>query len=266
MLSLTKAVLKREFHPSREQEQAEPAPLQPKPEPVDGKPMDPGRPHQAFVESRLRRFMQDENIHSLVKPGQEEIRAAAMPILCRALRNRPGNRRHQAVIGMAQHALERGWVKPPYSNPNESPSWLDALIQLADDANWLAREIPLPPHSKPHHPPVYYTVDPVTNKPCPRLDSLILANYVYEPAGSRIASGVICPWIHTGFFPTGFFNWRAGACYTLDFGPKNDPRITIHWLVTRRGYKIGYSYHLDALYFSPHPPYSYRPGQVRRGS
>ena len=46
------------------------------------------------------------------------------------------------------------------------------LIQLADDANWLAREIPLPDHPPPKHPPIYYKIDPETNRPVPRAGQL----------------------------------------------------------------------------------------------
>ena len=103
-----------------------------------------------------------------------------MPVLCLALRNRRGSRRHEAVAGMVQHALERhwmvrsinegsrqisrqlkqgpGWIKLPFSEAYESPSYIDALIQLADDAMWLAKEITLPDHPPPYHPPIYYTI------------------------------------------------------------------------------------------------------------
>ena len=37
---------------------------------------------------------------------------------------------------MVQHALERGWIKPPISEAYESPSYIEALIELARDARW----------------------------------------------------------------------------------------------------------------------------------
>ena len=72
----------RESHPPQEWEEVEPAAQRLMPEPVEDVPMASGRPHQDFVENRLRQYLQDSNIRSLVKPTQEEIRSAAMPILC----------------------------------------------------------------------------------------------------------------------------------------------------------------------------------------
>ena len=105
----------REPLPPEAQEEIEQRAKQPKLEPAEAKAMEPGRPYQAFVESKLRQYLQDNNIRSLVKPTQQEIRAAAMPILCRALRYRAGHRIHYAIAGMVQHVLETGWIKPPFS-------------------------------------------------------------------------------------------------------------------------------------------------------
>ena len=133
---------------------------------------------------------------SLTKPTQDEIRAAAVPILCQALRRREGRNEypepvmaHHAVGGMVQYALETGRIKPPFSEACESPNYVEALIQLADDANWIAREIPLPDHPAPHHPTIYYTIDPKSNQPIPRADSYIRGDYVYTPwFGTRVTT------------------------------------------------------------------------------
>ncbi len=143
------------------------------------------RPYQAFVESEARKYWQKTSqAGSLVKPAQEEIRAAALPVLCVALRNRAGNRRHQAVADMVQHARDKGWIKRPYSRAHASASYIDALIQLADDANLVAREIPLPDHPLPHHPPIYYTIESYNGRPVPvpRKDAIIRGHYLYNIA------------------------------------------------------------------------------------
>ena len=160
--------------------------------------MEPGRPHQDFVESEARRYWQEiSHFDSLTKPDQEEIRAAAMPILCQALRNRTGHRRHKAVAEMVQHTMERGWIKRPFSEAYASPSYVDALIQLADDANWLAREIPLPDHPSPRHPVIYYTFNLNNKRFVPREDSLLRGDYVHVPwTGSRLTrDNYIYPWL-----------------------------------------------------------------------
>ena len=121
----------------QEQEEAVLEAIPPELEPDEAQAVEPGRPYQDYVESEARRYWQSlGGIGSLTKPDQEEIRATAMPILCRALRNRPGSRRHQAVAALVQYALERGWIKSPFSEACESPSYIDAMIELARDARW----------------------------------------------------------------------------------------------------------------------------------
>ena len=161
------------------QEEEEPGAKRPRLEPDEAEPMEPGRPYQAFVESKLRQYLQDNNIRSLTKPTQQEIRAAAMPVLCAALRRREGRneypdpvRAHHAVGGMIQHALETGRIKPPFSEACESPN---ALIKLADE-DWIAREN----HPPPHHHPIYYTMDSESSRPIPS-DSYLRGDYVYTP-------------------------------------------------------------------------------------
>ena len=131
----------------QESEEAEPIAIQPGLEPDEAHVVEPGRPYQDYVESEARRYWQSLvgrdrltiGKGSLTKPDQEELRAAAMPILCLALRNRPGHRRHQATAAMVQHAFERGWIKVPFSEVNESPTYVEALVELARDARWSAQ-------------------------------------------------------------------------------------------------------------------------------
>ena len=128
----------------QESEEAAPIAIQPRLEPDEAHAVEPGRPYQDYVESEARRYWQSLvgrdrltiGKGSLTKPDQEELRTAAIPILCLALRNRPGHRRHQATAAMVQHAFERGWIKIPFSEAHESPSYVDALIELARDARW----------------------------------------------------------------------------------------------------------------------------------
>ena len=121
-------------------------------------------------------------ISGLVKPTQEQIRAAALPILCLALRNRTGHRRRLAVDAIIMHARERNWTSHFYSRAHESRSYTEALLQLADDTNWAAREIPLPYHLPPRHPRIYYTIVFVHGRPVPvpRPDAIVRARYLYR--------------------------------------------------------------------------------------
>ena len=185
-----------EPHSAREQEEEEPGAKRPRLEPVEAQPMGP-LPYRDFVEREAREYWQSlGGVGSLTKPTQEEIRTEAMPILCAALRRREGRNEypdpvmaHHAVVGMIQHALETGRIKSPFSEASESPNYVEALTQLADDANWIAREIPLPDHPAPHHPPIYYTMDSGSSRPMPRDDSYIRGDYVYTPLfGFRITA------------------------------------------------------------------------------
>ena len=163
--------------------------MQPGLDSAEDQTMKPRRPYQKFVESEVRKYWQEIGVTGdLPKPTQENIHAAAMPILCQALRNRTGHRRHLAVACIIQHALETGWIKWPFSEACESPSYIDALIQFADDANWLAKEIPLPDHPSPKHPPIYYTIGTRLGRPVPvpREDALIRGDYLYKKDGSRL--------------------------------------------------------------------------------
>ena len=247
-----------EPQPLKEQEELETAAKRPRPETVEVGPVVPGRPYQAFVESKLRQYLRDNNFRSLVKPTRQEIRAAAMPILCQAMRNRPGNRRYHSAAAMVQHAMERGWIQPPYSNPYRSQSYIDTLVQLADDTNWLAREIPLPEHPDPQHPTIYYTIDQKTGRPVPRADSYIRGDYVYRRNGSRITrDSYIYPWRDMENFPgkTRLIALGWDACYSLVYDPRiENVAVLIDW-ISLGGHYIRYLISPIADFiFSPHPP------------
>ena len=277
---------------TQEQEDAGPIAIQPRLEPDEAQAVEPGRPHQAFVEGEVRKYWQEikERGPNLTKQSQEELRAAAMPVLCLALRNRRGSRRHQAVAGMVQNALERDWmvrsicegsqfisrklkqepdwIKRPFSEAHESPSYIDALIQLADDAMWLAKEITLPDHPPPYHPPIYYTIRIEWDYPgeIPREDAVIRGDYVYENRESR--SRVIKD---GDFYPVTVDSqsyWRyhkmldgeERAEYTVDFqfgkGPENRELadITLQWVEDRgSGALIRHEESISKFHFSPPP-------------
>ena len=250
-------------HPPREQEET--AAKRPRLEPVEAPATEPGRPHQDFVESEVRKYWQEiGKKHKLTKPIQQEIRAAAMPILCQALRNRTGHRRHKAVAEMVQHAMERRWIKRPFSEAYASPSYVDALIQLADDAHWLAREIPLPYHPPPRHPVIYYTFDLNKNRLVPREDSLLRGDYVHVPwTGSRLTKdNYIYPWPELCLPDESDLlarNWEA--CYTLYTGAENKVEIMLHWIERIEIEQVGdismcCSMPLSVLIFSKHQPAS----------
>ena len=74
-MPLRRTAQQREPHPHEEQEEVEPGAKQPKLEPVAEERMEPGRPHQAFVENEARQYWQDMmQVDSLTKPTREEIR------------------------------------------------------------------------------------------------------------------------------------------------------------------------------------------------
>ena len=253
-----------EPHSSREQEEEEPGAKRSKLEPIEAKAMEPGRPYQAFVEREARDYWQSlGGVGSLTKPTQEEIRAAAMPILCAALRRRTGwspwTMAHNAVGCMIQHALETGRIKPPFSEASESPNHVEALVKLADDANWIAREIPLPDHPPPHHPPIYYTMDPESSRPIPRSDSYIRGDYVYTPwFGSRItASDRILPLVipEDDLVITSMVLQILGldASFTLVSGSGN-VEVVVNYLEKIGSFTFLLRMSLKYLHFSPSPP------------
>ena len=227
--------------------------------PVEEKP---GRPYEDYVNSEARRFWQETGReHNLTKPSQQEIRAAAMTILCHARRRRTGGppryRAHLAVDAMQLNALEQGRIEPPYSRLGAYPDHLEALIQLADDTG-LSREIPLPDHPPPKHPPMYYTVCPDTGRAVPAEDSLIRADYVYTPQGMRITQDeYIRPWIDPFVripVTSDLIDKGWDACYTLHSGQDNYPEVTVHWTKQEHGSLIHDWEPLESMIFSPYQP------------
>ena len=245
------------------QEEEEPGAKRPRLEPVETQPMGP-LPYRDFVEREARDYWQSiGGVGSLTKPTQEEIRAAAMPILGAALRRRTGwspwTMAHHAVGGMIQHALETGRIKSPFSEACESPNYVEALIQLADDANWIAREIPLPDHPPPQHPPIYYTMDSENSRPIPRDDCYIRGDYVYNPIlGSRVtASDRIFPLVTPEDDPvttTAILHILGfEALFTLVSGPEN-VEVVVSFLDRIGPFTIIHRASLNNLHFSPYPP------------
>ena len=262
-MPLKRTALEREPQPPQEQDEAGLIAIRPRLEPDVDQAVESGRPYQAFVESEVRKYWEEieERGHNLTKPSKEEVRAAAMPVLCLALRNRRGSRRHQAVAGMVQHALERhwmvrsiykgsrkistqleqgpAWIKRPFSEASESPSYIDALIQLADDAMWLAKEITLPDHPPPYHPPIYYTIriEWGYHFEYPREDAVIRGDYLYENRESRsraIKDGDIYP---CRYGSQGY--WMRDSEYTLHFKfERGLADITLDWIEDRGSGKL----------------------------
>ena len=233
---------------------------------VEVAPAQPGRPYQDYVENETDKYWQEiVRPGSLAKPDVTELRAGARPVLGKALRRRQHKipdpalayyRAHQAVNAVHLHAAERGWIKPPYSRPAASTNYAEALIQLADDAGWLAREIPLPEHPNPQHPTIYYTMNTVSGFafPVPREDALLRGNYVYDPeTGSRITQD---DYIHAWADPHYRFpllceiiarDWNA--YYTL-FEVGKTVVIAIYWINPEDSSEFNCA-RLTRLYFSP---------------
>ena len=265
-MPLNRTSTERKSRPSQEQEESAPDLHKVGLDPAEIETVEPGRPHQAFVESEADRYWRDiAKSGCLSKPTRAEIRAAAMTILCRAQRNWAGpkvnpvlNQALMAVNVIYLHATERGWIKPPFSRLAAMPNYVEALIRLADDAKWLAREVPLPDHPLPHHPPIYYTIDPETDRPVPRADSLIRADYVYTVGGRRVTRDEfikpqnnrlrLIPYTST------LLSLKWGAYYTLHFGSGDDPEIMIHWMKEEDHYLIQSQTELNSMIFSPYMP------------
>ena len=229
-------------------------------------PMEPGPPYQDFVDSEARKYWQEmantRKLTKLTEPTQGELRAAAMPILSQALRRRTGSTKytdpfmaHRAVADVVQHAREQRWTNRPLSDPYASPTYIDALIQLADDALWLAYEFPLPAHPPPKHPPIYYTIDPENGIPVPRPDSLILGSYVYLPLYERLTNvRHYRPWLSSHFDPS-LFVWPGRAYFSLSLDREKNLALTFHTAkqIPFRRVVEPANFQLRNLYFSPRP-------------
>ena len=262
-MPIKKTVMDRDPQPVPEQEEIKERAELLAFEPAEAEAIQPGRPHQAFVESQLRQYLHDNNIRSLVKPTQEEIRAAAMPILCQAWRRRTGweplASAHHAVADVVEHIREERWTRRPLTEAYACTTYLDALIQLADDTYWLAREIPLLDHPEPKHPPIYYMINLKRNWPVPRADSLIRGDYVYDPeTGSRITRDeYIYPWLepHCRFpLKRDLIDLGRDAIYSLNFGRQRRVRIIFHWIKQIDNEPVYFYSPALLMHFSPSPP------------
>lgn len=253
-MPLKKALQQRDNPPPREQEEMAAGAERPLPEPAAAGPVAAGRPHRDYVEREAERYRREaEHAGSPGQPGP-------VPALdmTRAL---------MAVNAMQGHFADRGWITPPYSRLRDCPNFVEALIQLASDADWLAREVPLPDHPAPHHPPVYYTIDEKTERPVPRADSLIRGDYVYKYSdGNRITQAeYICPWMDTNIMPPTKYDLIArgwDACYTLYFERENIVNIVFHWIERIGDFPILFRLSLRTMHFSPFP----RPPILRRNT
>ena len=227
---------------------------------------EPGRPYRDFVEDETRKYWQETvQVGRLKKPGQKELRKAARPVLGKALRRRQGKtpdpglacfRAHQAVCAMQRRAVEKRWIRRPFTSAEASPGYIEALVQLADDADWLAREIPLPEHPAPRHPPIYYTTDPASRRAVPRRDALMRGDYVYHKNGSRLTGDdYIHPWQGPGHWPAkdDLKTRRWTACYSLELLQDGSMGIMFHW---KDAFDDPYMVrsHAGAFHFSPCPP------------
>ena len=212
-----------------------------------------------------------------------------MPILRQALHRRMESKlnpalgwAHLVVIAMQVHLAQRGLLRRGYTRSEKIPNYFVALLQLADDAGWLYREIPLPDHPAPRHPPIYYTIDPRTGKPVPTEESLIHAVYVYDiEDGSRLTQDeYIYPWRDPDNWPSldDLTSRGWNACYTfatnrtgswdrpwdyatdemqiIYFWIGNPAGRPVLWIVSDRSpYHIGdFEITKGGIYFSPHAP------------
>ena len=250
---------------SQESEGEEPVSKRQKPVPAEPEHMEQGRPHQAFVEAEAGKFRQAmETGPDPAKRVRQDVSAAAAPAPSRDSHYSDDRMRLKAVAVMVYYAQVKGWVKPPYSNPFRTLSYVDALVKLADDTDWLAREIPLPAHPEPHHPTIFYTVDKSRGFPnrIPRKDSLIRADYVHTLDGQRISrQEYIQPWpvLEEGFSPERDRMLEMGwdVCYTLSVGKGRDMEIKFHWArpfagaLGDPGFRI---IPMRNIQFGPHPP------------
>ena len=241
MIPVKQTARERESWSPEEQGETEHRARRPRLEPAEdeAETMELARPHQAFVESRLRQYLQDNNIRSLIKPTREEIREAAKPILISGLRRRTGSDKYvypsialRAVADLVQHAREQGWVERNYCKAYASPFYIDSLIQLADDAGWLRLEITLPGHDGPPHPPIYYMMNWERGRAVPREGNLIRSEYVHHPEGNQVTPApYIHPWRELSRFPSisELLNRRWSACYMLR-SRKSTVWVVIYWL------------------------------------
>ena len=172
----------------QEGEEAEAPARQPLPEPAQDRPAHAERPHRDYVENEARKYWQDMGQPGgLAKPDRREVRAGVLPVLGLAQRYRPGpklnpalNRGQMAINALQSHLVAIGRLKHPFTPSEASPNFVEALMQLADDTVWTDREMPLPAHTGPRHPPIYFTLGTLTGRPIPREDAVIRGDYVHD--------------------------------------------------------------------------------------
>ena len=264
-----------------EPEEGEAPVKQPMPLPVEDEPMEAGRPYQAFVEAEARRYWQEMvEPRGLTKPDWQTIRKAAMPILRQALQKRMGSKLnpalrwgHSVVSAMQVHLAEKDLLRKGYTRSEKIPNYMEALLQLADEAGWLQREIPLQDHPAPGHPPIYYTIDPKTSDPVPTEKSLIRGDYVYYMYdGSRLTQGeYIYPWRDPNKDPSlddlTSRGWKA--CYTL--ATSRTESSDMRWVHSADGIRIRYHWIGDyrgrpKLYVTgDRGPYDVNPFEIAKG-
>ena len=208
-----------------------------------------------------------------------------MPVLCLALRRREGykfnpamQRAQMAINAVHLHAAESDWTTNQYNGPYASPDYVEALIQLADEARWGPQEVRLPRHPAPHHPPIYYSRELGTNCPIPRQDSLIRGDFVYGPTGRLLTRDDSLTrmdlarghayrritrneYIHPvfdpsfgGTYPDELVAKGWDAFYSLVELTLGNPEVIIHWLVQEGGRSIARRMRLRRLWFSRYPP------------
>ena len=245
----------------QEEEEVETPAGRPAAEPVEAGPSLPVRPYRNYVEIEAERYWREiVQPGTLTKPDQRELRTAALPVLCLALRNRPGIsallRAHMAANAVQLRFAEKRWLKHPYTLSEESPNHAEALVQLADDMDWLAREIPLPDHPAPKHPTIYYTIDPASNLPVPRDDALIRGDYVYTSGTLRLTNADnIHPWRGQRAQPSSEDMTSMGweITYSLD-GTGDAVRVIFHWKLEHYNLPaFVLKLPVEDLVFSPYP-------------
>ena len=281
---LKKVPRHRDSPPVPVQEELQAATIKPDPHPDAANTTEQGQPYRNFIENEARKFWQDMvKIGSLAKPKPEEIRAAAMPILVRGLRRRTGSKKYvnpslarRAVADVVQHAREQGWIWLwTYPEAYRRPLHTDVLLQLAEDADWLPKEIPLPQHTGLQHHPVYYYNErsnagdlfPVTIA-----DSLIRGDYVLTVDGRRITDlDHICPWPYKNRPPdiTRLIDLELDSCYVLRHR-RSSVWVEMYWLETfRDGMQMEYA-KLEDMQFGntgfdavePTENFSLAPGEI----
>ena len=225
-MPVKKMMQERQPQPPHAQEELDAGPERPiLEESADAEEIEQGRPYQSYVESELSACLQDNDVQSLVEQPQSELRTVAMSVLGPALRKREGDKNpymymaHAAMEAVVFHMQEQRWTRRPLSDVDAGANYLDALVQLAVDADWHAKEIQFP-----DHPSVLYTRDARTREPIPRVDSYIRNGYLSAVLGSKLYDQNR---IYPNTKPT-----SGSVHYTLE-GKSGTPSVKINYAVVR---------------------------------